>query len=279
MLIHTSFNSDELLEMIRIDAMVMSLLSTSKRILNLYGHCGASVSVATMDGPSLPSLIEDQSALTAEVKLYIALSMAMSLADLHGHKGGPIVHADVQYLQWLFDENNNVVLVDFNRAEPMLWDEESGTYCEYFVGGALGIVRSPEEYLYEIVDEKIDVYSFGIVLFTLLTGKEPYQDDDNFDIREAMKAGSKPIVDTEIRNRSDIETIMSTVMDKCLEFDASERIDIFTVVSLLEEFFASKFGPLESVTVEDLGFKDEYYYTYDDEENSITTDFREELRR
>ena len=158
--------------MIRMDAMVMGFLSSSDRVVDLYGHCGTSVSVAFLeprDRIALSTLIENQSALTSNGKLQIALTMAESIADLHGYKGmkrshyywffiilyyivvhiclfpyyqdGPIIHGDVQYVQWLFDKNDNVILSDFNRAEVMLWDEDSEEYCKYFAGGATGNVR------------------------------------------------------------------------------------------------------------------------------------------
>ncbi len=284
--------------MVRIDAMSMDLLSDSKRILDLYGHCGTSVSVAAMDGPPLHKYIETLTALNPESKLFIALEMAKSIADLHGYKGGPIVHGDIQYLQWLFDEHLNVVLIDFNRAEPLLWDEESESYCKYFVGGALGNVRSPEEYINEMVNEKIDVYSYGNALYTILTGNEPFWDDD-IDIREEVLAGNTPVIDMVIRNSSDTEAMLSTVVDACFEIDPEKRIDIFTVVTMLQNFFTKKFGSFDNVTILDLGFErvefyywdgegevgegedkhiDAYYYDIGDEIKQNSTGVHEELR-
>ena len=244
--------------------MSMDLLSDSKRILDLYGHCGTSVSVAAMDGPPLHKYIETLTALNPESKLFIALEMAKSIADLHGYKGGPIVHGDIQYLQWLFDEHLNVVLIDFNRAEPLLWDEESESYCKYFVGGALGNVRSPEEYINEMVNEKIDVYSYGNALYTILTGNEPFWDDD-IDIREEVLAGNTPVIDMVIRNSSDTEAMLSTVVDACFEIDPEKRIDIFTVVTMLQNFFTKKFGSFDNVTILDLGFERVEFYYWDGE--------------
>ncbi len=82
--------SDELQEMIRIDAMVMELLSDSDRTVDLYGHCSTSVSVEFLSPRhhfSLSTLIETPNALTPNGKLQIALTMAESIADLHGNKG------------------------------------------------------------------------------------------------------------------------------------------------------------------------------------------------
>ena len=242
----------------------MTLLHKSKRILNIFGHCGSSQSVPLMDGYPLAKLIESKDALSPLAKLQIAIQMAKSIADLHGYKYGPIVHGDVQYVQWMLDQNNNVVLVDLNRAEPLLWDEENGEYCKYFTGGASGTVRAPEEYKQELLDEKIDIYSFGIVLYTILTAEDPYQEVD--DMLEEILLMNRPIVPIEIRNRSQAEMIMADVMDSCFEYDLDKRIDIFTAVSTLERTLHKYYGSVENIEIEwDVEDSDSGDFEEDDE--------------
>ncbi len=249
--------------------MVMELLQTSSRILDVFGHCGTSITTPVMDGHPLPKMIETPNALSPLSKLQIAIQMARSIADLHGHQYGPIVHSDVHSEQWLLDKNNNVVLVDFNRAEPLLWDEENEEYCKFVSGGANGNVRSPEEYKMQHIDEKIDVYSFGMLLYTMLTSKEPYYVDGEEieDILAEILQENKPIVPEEIRNHSHAEMILADVMDKCIEYDSDKRVNIFTVVSMLEEGLRKNYGS-EDMAIEiewdeiDESEEVEYYYEY-----------------
>ncbi len=180
----------------------------------------------------------------------------------------------------------------------MLWDEDSQEYCTYYAGGASGNVRAPEEYKGEHVSELIDVYSFGIVIYTLLTGLDPYWDEGIDDVHGQILLGVKPVVDIDIRNHSDIEGIMASVMDQCLEFDVEKRIDIFTVVSLLQDAI-DKYGQTDSLTSvewetlklnvpsegEDidydndiLGFGDDYYSYNDKDNNHERENYRDELR-
>jgi serine/threonine protein kinase len=285
--ITSSTKSDELIESIRIDAMSMERLSNSDRILDIYGHCGVSVSVTYMNGPPLSKLIETKDALSPQNKLQIAFAMAKSLADLHGHNGGPIVHGDVQYVQWLLDEYHNVVLCDLNRAEPIFWDEEAEEYCKYSVGAANGNVRSPEEFLMKPINEKIDVYSFGLVLYTILTTKEPYWDDGITDVKGQVLIGEKPIVDEQIRENSDPERIIASVMDECLEFNPDERIDIFKVVSLFQESIDSILdGSTGKLSIGDWNdadhdapnryYYDEYDEQYDKNEAEYEAEYEDE---
>jgi len=291
--------NDELMEMIRVDAMVIDFMSNSDRIVQIYGHCGTSVSVPYINGPSSYILENSDLKIDPTTKLKIALRMAKSIAELHGWMDGPIVHGDIQFVQWLLDENGDVILSDFNRAEKLLWDDERQQFCKFYTGGGVGNVRSPEEFKSELLNEKIDVYSFGLVLYTLLTSKEPYWSDGLSDeqLKEEVINGVTPIVDKSIRDNSFAENAIASVMDKCLEMDSDLRIDIFGVVSLLDaalltigsnvnfdlkdfiQYKQDHFEQYENETTAD-------YYDYSDEEESkeeinsqSTTSIYEELRR
>jgi hypothetical protein len=228
----------ELHEMIRIDANVMNQLSTHKQIVNLYTHCGISLIVQSINGPRLDTIMmnderkelieqgKDEDSLpdrwTPTQKLDMAIKMAEALSLLHSHPGGVIVHGDVQHVQYLLDEDGeSVILSDFNRAEPLLFDESTGEYCKYVVGRGGGNVRAPEEYSEEPLNESIDVYSFGPVLYSILTGNEPFIDDHHIEEDETwhfIKEGLLPIVPAEIRGNSFAEAAMVAIMYKCFEF-------------------------------------------------------------
>jgi len=276
----------ELYEMIRIDSMTMYLLTMSPRIVNIYSHCGISVHVETLSGPSVEELVmpsqregyeEDlPPILNVTEKLKLALQMAEALADLHGYKYGPIAHFDIQIVQFLLDKDLRPKMSDFNRAEPMLWNEEDKEYCKGWMGKAHGPVRSPEEYAEEKpIDFNVDVYSFGNVLYTILTGQDPY-DDDSKQAAKLSVEGIPPHVDVSIRGRSFAEASLANVMDKCFEYFPEKRISIFQVVSLLRDAIELN-AKFESIPVSTF---DTYEYEedggYDDSEDEEEEDEEEE---
>ena len=95
-------------------------------------------------------------------KLEWALQMAESIALMHNHFEGVIIHDDVQPFQWLIADDGHIKVNDFNRAEVsfyayryrclsfssltlfqfMLYDEEHGEYCKYKNGVGPGDVGS-----------------------------------------------------------------------------------------------------------------------------------------
>ncbi|KAL3935701.1 MAG: hypothetical protein SGBAC_008829 [Bacillariaceae sp.] len=179
-------------EFIRMDATVAERLSASPRVFDIYGFCGVGIlSEYFFHGDIEEVVYEDegevsedlreieelvvQNNLSGREKLILALEMAEGVALLHGFSGGVIVHDDIQLSQFLLNKDKTMLKInDFNRAEFMLYDDSKQVYCKYFNGAGNGNWRSPEEYKDEPLNEKIDVWSLGNNMYTLLTGLDPF---------------------------------------------------------------------------------------------------------
>jgi serine/threonine protein kinase len=96
---------------------------------------------------------------------------------------GIIVHDDIQLSQFLITKEGTLKLNDFNRAETMLYSDEEQVYCRYKNGAGHGNFRAPEEYVDNPLNEKIDVWSFGNIVYALLTGLWPFPDTDGDDMK------------------------------------------------------------------------------------------------
>lgn len=128
----------------------MERLSSSPRVLDIYGFCGTSIHIENAKGDLHTKIIRTNEAgymsqhdldklqttdvhpmnnFTAEEKFEIALSMAESLADIHGFEGGTITHADTHIEQWLIGQNGGYRLNDFNNARFPEWNAKKGEYC------------------------------------------------------------------------------------------------------------------------------------------------------
>lgn len=125
---------------------------------------------------------------------------------------------------------------DVNNAKILEWNEEKEEYCDFKIVYD-GNFRSAEEYQKGInVDEKADVYTFGNILFTLLTGLYPfYSDFEDEVIMNKTMAGIQPHIDPRYQDRSLIEGRMVDIMFQCLKLDMNERVSIFTVAKHLRE--------------------------------------------
>ncbi|KAI3857099.1 hypothetical protein MKX03_000959 [Papaver bracteatum] len=98
----------------------------------------------------------------------IAVGVAHGLTYLHHDCHPPVIHRDIKSNNILLDENLNARIADFGIAKLMIKKNETVS----MVAGSYGYIAP--EYGYTLkVDEKSDIYSFGVVLMELLTGRWP----------------------------------------------------------------------------------------------------------
>ncbi|KAI7729750.1 hypothetical protein M8C21_026129 [Ambrosia artemisiifolia] len=100
----------------------------------------------------------------------IALGVAAGLEYLHLIHDPRIVHRDLKPANVLLDDDMEARITDFGLAKAILGAK---TYVETFhVAGTLGYM-APEYYEMMELTEKCDIYSFGVLLATLVMGKLP----------------------------------------------------------------------------------------------------------
>lgn len=119
----------------------------------------------------------------------IALGAAQGLAYLHHDCSPPIVHRDVKSNNILLDASLNACVADFGVAKVMehyLEADNENCLAAFTarVAGSYGYI-APEHAYTPKVTEKSDIYSFGVVLLELVSGKKPVDAEvfgDNMDI-------------------------------------------------------------------------------------------------
>lgn len=110
------------------------------------------------------------SKLEWEVRLRIALEAAKGLEYLHEHVVPPVIHRDFKSSNILLDKNFHAKVSDFGLAK--IGSEKAGGHVSTRVLGTQGYV-APEYALTGHLTTKSDVYSYGVVLLELLTGRVP----------------------------------------------------------------------------------------------------------
>ncbi|XP_048327126.2 probable serine/threonine-protein kinase PBL7 [Ziziphus jujuba] len=105
-----------------------------------------------------------------ETRLRIALEAAKGLEYLHEHVNPPVIHRDFKSSNILLDKNFHAKVSDFGLAK--LGSDKAGGHVSTRVLGTQGYV-APEYALTGHLTTKSDVYSYGVVLLELLTGRVP----------------------------------------------------------------------------------------------------------
>ncbi|CAN4104390.1 unnamed protein product [Withania somnifera] len=127
-------------------------------------------------------------------RLQIAIGAARGLCYMHHDYSPPIIHRDVKSRNILLDTQFNAKIADFGLARMLL---KPGDNTVTAVAGFFGYI-APEYAWKTKVTQKIDVYSFGVILLELVTGKEANLGDEDSCLAEwawrHLQKG-KPIAD------------------------------------------------------------------------------------
>src|SRR5688572_3056461 len=157
-----------------------------------YGDEGQLLSMEYVDGPDLRALTKAAKAkgerLPPPVAAYIVLEVAKGLHYAHERKderGAPldIVHRDVSPQNILLSYDGAVKVADFGIASANLFREEEGV-----LKGKTGYM-SPEQAAGQRVDRRTDIYSLGVILHELLTGRPLHGALEGDALLEAVRGG------------------------------------------------------------------------------------------
>ncbi|CAM8972219.1 unnamed protein product [Rhodiola kirilowii] len=106
-----------------------------------------------------------------ETRFKIALAVAEALTYLHDECPRPVIHRDVKSSNILLSDDFQPQLSDFGLAMWGPTSELSPTVTKDILG-TFGYI-APEYFMHGKVSDKIDVYSYGVVLLELLSGRRP----------------------------------------------------------------------------------------------------------
>ncbi|KAG6788530.1 hypothetical protein POTOM_004597 [Populus tomentosa] len=143
-------------------------------LVNLRGYCNSPMSKLLiydfLSGGSLDEALHERSEqLDWDARLTVILGAAKGLAYLHHDCSPRIIHRDIKSSNILLDGNLEARVTDFGLAK-LLGDEES--HITTIVAGTFGYL-APEYMQSGRATEKTDVYSFGVLVLEVLSGKRP----------------------------------------------------------------------------------------------------------
>jgi predicted Ser/Thr protein kinase len=124
------------------------------------------IAMELVEGENLEQLIARRSALPTTLKLVYAMQACRAFD--YAHKRG-IVHRDIKPGNVMVGKDGTVKVVDFGIARVL---ETSRTQTGMLIGTFA--YMSPEQYHGEHADERSDIWSFGVLLYELLSYKRPF---------------------------------------------------------------------------------------------------------
>ncbi len=166
-----------------------------------------------VDGITLKQYLQENGPLSIEEALDFSIQIVSALH--HAHRKS-IVHRDIKPQNIIVTKDNVLKVTDFGIARAVSGStmkvDESGFGSAHYC--------SPEQAAGRYTDAKSDIYSLGVVMYEMLTGKLPFESDNSVSV--AIKhIQEEPVAPREIN--PDIPEIVEEVILKAMAKDQTER--------------------------------------------------------
>ncbi|PIA49232.1 hypothetical protein AQUCO_01300225v1 [Aquilegia coerulea] len=180
------------------------------------------------------------SPLTWDIRMNIILGTAKGLAYLHEGLEPKVVHRDVKSSNILLDQQWNAKVSDFGLAK-LLCSEDN--YVSTRVMGTYGYV-APEYACTGMLNEKSDIYSFGVLMMEIITGRNPVDHSlppEEVNLVDWLKSmvgdrKSEQVVDPKLPEMPPSKSLKRVLLValRCVDPDAQKRPKMGLVIHMLE---------------------------------------------
>ncbi|KAH0990662.1 hypothetical protein GBA52_002145 [Prunus armeniaca] len=196
-----------------------------KNVVQLIGACTKPpmlcIVTEFLSGGSMYDFVHKQTgALSLQSLLRVAIDVSRGMNYLHQNN---IIHRDLKAANLLMDDNGVVKVADFGiarvQAQSGVMTAETGTYRW----------MAPEVIEHKPYDHKADVFSFGVVLWELLTGKLPYE--NLTPLQAAVGVVQKGLRPTIPRHTN---PMLMELMERCWQQEPSLRPEFSEIVKMLQ---------------------------------------------
>jgi serine/threonine-protein kinase len=199
-------------------------------VYDFYAERGALFIVMEyVQGIDLYDLLDTAGRLPYDVAAVIAMQVARALDYVH-YRG--IVHRDIKPANIMLSRQGGVKVMDFGIARDRNFEDltEAGT------GIGTPAYMSPEQILGDKLDARSDIFSLGIVLYQMVTGRKPFIEDEMKSVMHKIR------LEKHVRPREynpEIPRELERIIDKCLRKAPRERWQSAQeLVMALERFLA-----------------------------------------
>jgi TolB-like protein/Flp pilus assembly protein TadD len=174
-----------------------------------------------LDGESLANRLT-RGPLLGDKALQIAIEIADALREAHRHG---LIHRDLKPGNIMLTPTG-AKLMDFGLAKLLdIGTDDFRTLPDTRIVGTAAYM-SPEQALGHAVNQRSDVFSFGIVLYEMLTGRHPWRQDSLFEVVHAIIHDDPPELPSSIQNCEELERIVRKTLQKNFadRYDSAEEI-------------------------------------------------------
>lgn len=184
-----------------------------------------------VQGIDLYDLLEITPRLPVDIAAIIALQVARALDYAH-FRG--IIHRDIKPANVMLSHHGEVKLMDFGIAR----DDRLTDLTETGTGLGTPSYMSPEQILGDKLDFRSDIFSVGIVLYQMVTGRKPFVEDD---ARTVMQKIRLDRYTSPRKINPSVPRTLEHIMGRCMEkLPANRYPTTQALIDDLQDFLAAR---------------------------------------
>jgi serine/threonine-protein kinase len=187
-----------------------------KNVCRVYdiGETGGQhyLSMEFIKGEELSSLLRRIGRLPSDKAIQLARQICAGLAA--AHESG-VLHRDLKPANVMIDDDGNARITDFGLAGL------AGEFHEDELSAGTPAYMAPEQLSGQSVTVRSDIYSLGLVLYELFTGKRAFEAPNLGELMKLRRSDTTPTTPSEIVK--DIDPLIERVIDRCMARDPAKR--------------------------------------------------------
>jgi tRNA A-37 threonylcarbamoyl transferase component Bud32 len=167
-----------------------------------------------VQGIDLFDLLERSGRIPFDVAAICAMQVARALDYVHYRS---IVHRDIKPANIMISRQGGVKLMDFGIARDHNYEKD---LTQTGTGIGTPSYMSPEQILGDRLDARSDIFSLGIVLYQMVTGRKPFVEDEEKSVMHKIR------LERQVRARKlnlEIPRELDRIIDRCLEKEPRHR--------------------------------------------------------
>ncbi|PIN00388.1 Serine/threonine protein kinase [Handroanthus impetiginosus] len=219
-----------------------------RNLVNLVGYCAEKnqhmLVYVYMSRGSLASHLynEKLEPLNWDLRVQIALDVARGLEYLHDGAVPPVIHRDIKSSNILLDQSMRARVADFGLSREEMVSKHASN-----IRGTFGYL-DPEYISTRSFTKKSDVYSYGVLLFELIAGRNPLQGLMEHVELAAMntegKVGWEEIGDPRLEGKFDVEELneVAALAHKCVNSIPKKRPSMRDIVQVLSKILKHRYS-------------------------------------
>ncbi|CAO2610013.1 Mixed lineage kinase domain-like protein [Lemmus lemmus] len=200
----------------------------SPNVLRIFGICidetvkppEFSIVMEYCELGTLRELLDKEKDLPLSVRILLVLGAAKGLYRLHHSETSKQLHKNISSSSFLVAEGYNVKLAGFelSKTQTSISRKTKSTKTERVHSTSAYVSPERLKNVYHKYNRQAEIYSFGIVLWEIVTGKIPFEGCDSKKIYQLVVEGQKqePVGE-------DCPKLLQEIIDECRAYDPSQR--------------------------------------------------------